>query len=86
MTIININIIIIIIVITFYFITLNSFFNKAILRYLVAVADPVIIYKLDKNHQFFRLCDPEIWRMTSIINRVPLLYHISFVYHLKSLS
>ena len=64
MTIININIIIIITVIIFYCITLNSFFNKANLRYLVAAAGPVIIYKLDKNHQFFRLCDPEIWWMT----------------------
>ena len=29
--------------------------------------------KLDSNHQFFRLCDSEIWWMTLQNNRAPLL-------------
>ena len=34
------------------------------------------ILKLDSNHQFFRLCDHEIWWMTSKNNRALLLYYV----------
>ena len=37
---------------------------------------PSNLAEIDQNHQFFSPCDLEIWWMTSIINRVPLLHYI----------
>ena len=50
--------------------------NKANLRYLIAATGLVILLKFDPNHQFFSLCDLEIWCMTLKNNRAPLLYYI----------
>ena len=47
--------------------------NKANLRDLIAATGLVIVLKLDSNHQFFSLCDLEIWQMTFKNNRAPLL-------------
>ena len=37
---------------------------------------PSNLAQIDPNHQFFSLCDLEIWWMTSINNRAPLLHYI----------
>ena len=46
--------------------------NKANLRDLIAATSLIILLKLDSNHQFFSLCDLEIWWMTSKNYRAPL--------------
>ena len=46
--------------------------NKANLRNLIAATGLVILPKLDSNHQSFKLCDLEIWWMTSKNNTAPL--------------
>ena len=50
--------------------------NKVNSRDLIAVTDPVILLKLDSNHHFFGPYDLEIWWMTFINNRAPLLCYI----------
>ena len=50
--------------------------NKANLRDLIAATGLVILLKFDPNHRFFSPCDFEIWCMTSINNRAPLVYYI----------
>ena len=47
--------------------------NKANLRDLIAATVLVISLKLDSNRRFFSPCDLEIWLMTPIKNRAPLL-------------
>ena len=50
--------------------------NKAHLRDLKSAMGLVTLLKLDSNCQFFSPFDLEIWWMTSINNRTPLLYYI----------
>ena len=50
--------------------------TQANLRDLKAMTGLVIFLKLDSNHQFFGLCDLEIWWMTLKNNGAPFLYHI----------
>ena len=50
--------------------------TQANLRDLIATTGLVIFLKLDSNHQFFGLCDLEIWWMTLKNNGAPFLYHI----------
>ena len=40
---------------------------------MIAATGLVILLKLDLNHRFFSPCDLEIWWMTPINNRAPLL-------------
>ena len=54
-----------------------SFTNKANLRDLIAATSLVFLLKI-VNHQFFSLCDLEIWWMTSKNNRAPFLYYFKF--------
>ena len=50
--------------------------RKANLRDLIAATGLVIFLKFYSNHQFFGLCDLEIWCMTLKNNGAPLLYNI----------
>ena len=50
--------------------------NKVNLRDLIAATSLVILLKLDSNHQFFSLCDLEIWWMTLKNKKTPLSYNI----------
>ena len=50
--------------------------NKANMRDLIAATGPVILLKLDSNHQLFSPCDFEIWGMTSKNNSACLLYYV----------
>ena len=50
--------------------------NKANLRDSIAATGLEILLKLDSNRRFFRLCDLEMWWMTSENNRAPLLLYI----------
>ena len=51
--------------------------NKANLRDLIAATGQVFLLKI-VNHQFFSLCDLEIWWMTSKNNKAPFLYYFQF--------
>ena len=51
--------------------------NKANLRDLIAATRLVFLLEI-VNHQFFSLCDLEIWWMTSKNNRAPFLYYFKF--------
>ena len=51
--------------------------NKANLRDLIAATGLVFLLKI-VNHQFFSLCDHEIWWMTSKNIRAPFLYYFKF--------
>ena len=44
----------------------------------IAATGLVFLHKLDSNHQFFSLCDPEIWCITLKINTASFLYYFKF--------
>ena len=58
--------------------------NKANLRDLIAATGLVILFKLDSNRWFFRLCDLEIWWMTPKNNRAPLLCYFKLFASFRS--